>query len=253
VVQEYAVQVWPYGCDDATSFNKEFEYTAVAATRFINGSQLYPGDLDPRGLYTNLYINAEEIGTGNSTWFWVEDFMLLHGVMRQEPFIENGTDLISYKGRLVDCTRFTLSKGYVLQSICGLGWGIVIDTLVSHYYERTTGLLLYTESWFYEYVYEAPARYQSHKITRLLEDLDYPGKPADQNPIWDAIFEDLDWLTVRGYLGVVGIVSGAIGAFLIIRHKAFKFRVQQYLDMESRLAQEGSLDTDAAVDVTTEH
>ncbi len=231
----YNLTVYPIICEGGVPFTGIINYTLDPSTRFIRDGSTNIGLMNPKNQFSNLFLSDTFLGTNYSTMFWLEDLMIIRGVIYGFNFVYNGTAYASIKGSMVECHRVSLTQTFLFGEYrCGLGSGIIMNSTVDYYYEKETGLLVYTQGNYYEYVYNEPNKYQSHEVRKTLVDLKYKGQPQD-NP-FDffnyEVFGDPDM--VKGIAGIGLILVIAVFSILKLNRVKQKKEAEYYIKMKEQ-------------------
>jgi hypothetical protein len=231
----YNLTVYPIICDGGIPFTGIINYTLDPLTRFIRASSSTIGDMNPLSQFSNLFLSNTFISGNYSARFWLEDLMIIRGIIFGFDFVYNGTAYVSIKGTMVECHRISLTQTFLFGEYrCGLGNGIIMNASVDYYYEKDTGLLVYTLGNYYEYVYNEPNKYQSHEVSKTLVDLKYKGQPQD-NPFDFFNYEQFgDPDMVKGIVGISLIVIIAGFSILKINRVKQKKEAEAYIKMKEQ-------------------
>ncbi len=234
ITSVYDVLIFNQDCEDPYHFEGSINYSIVKTSRLIVDVESNIGGMAPSGHHSNLLLgNAFEEGA--SSYFWMEDLMIFRGQLISNPFLQQQDTPIPVSGRSVISTHALNETNLIYpHTICGLGLGIFIEASVNHYYEKKSGLLLYSSGNYLEYLQTDDDVYQRHRIRRTLVDLDYVGMPTDRNGFTFPEFEVEQLETILAITALIGIVAGTVLILRKMRNDALKKQALLYAQTKAR-------------------
>lgn len=252
---DHNLDVWTKSCTEAFEFDYDIDYRVDQNNRKIKYVDKYTGQFPGEDLenhYCYYYIDPA-IDVGENRFLLHDDMMMFRGLpfhtsqfhcvdTEDSVAIQGDTyQAIHMQYNVYDSDPQLLYAG----SICGLGYGIVINATIDAYYEVDSGMLLYSKAEYLEYYGYDHEIQQQHVIQRTVLDMDFQGEPTgsdgftdtgtSSNPFWS----DPD--NVRGVSIIAGVFFGTFVAFMVIRKTRDKWKydtIKQIPNVEAKLKQE---------------
>ena len=252
---DHDLDVWTKSCTEAFEFDYDIDYRVDQTTRKITYADRYTEGFPGEELETQYcyYMIDPDISVGDDRFIMHDDMMMFRGL----PFHTNNFHCIdtddtvdiqgdSYQAIHMHFDVYNTDPQLIYTgSICGLGYGIVINATVDLYYEVSSGMLLYSRSEYLEYYGFDSAIQQKHVIQRKVVDMNYQGEPIGEsgfsdvgtptNPFWT------DPENIQGVLIIGGITFTTIIAFTVIRKSRDKWKfdtIKQIPNVEAKLKKE---------------
>jgi hypothetical protein len=237
----YDLNVWQKACDQSQSFNGKIQTIMNYTTRYTLSNPVTIGTLNQYQMLTNLYLGDTFKGNYLKLFF-LDDIMYLHGNMHQEVFDMVGYEQVTVMGYPINCSRVQwvgqlIYAGY----ICGIGFAPLINCSVNYYYEVKSGLLVYSDTSYLEYIHNDTSIYQQHQIYKVLTNYAYVGQPKQTettttgNALVNYFWSDQEARDrFNAFLIIIGIVIGGIVVVVIINKIALKRKVKFIIEYEKK-------------------
>ncbi len=169
----YNLSIWQKPCSNAVEVKDEVYIELNKTTRFIEatGDQFVNLSLDGYGLYGHWYLGDYFSPESKKTYF-IEDLLFLHGERFNNTFEFKTDSKIFLNGQIIDCYQLEWTGQLIYAGyICSIGSNPYFNCTVNYYFEKNSGLLVYSESEILEYLYDDPNIFQHHSIEKYLIDV----------------------------------------------------------------------------------
>ena len=193
--------------------------------------------MNPEGQFSNLFLSKSFLEEGYSTRFWMDDLTIIKGLVWGWYFNYSGIMNINIGNKLVECYRISLDQTFINPDyVCGLGAVVMMECNFEYFYEKQSGLLVYTNTFIYEYVKDDKSLYRTHEISRILTDLKYKGQPiGDLSQFFDLVLQG-DPDVLKGVFGIIAIVSITTVILLRLNKTKQKRDAQEYIRLKEQEA-----------------
>ncbi|MCP4764580.1 MAG: hypothetical protein GY870_22585, partial [archaeon] len=239
----YDLNVWMgsgscYG-NEATAMDDNLNYIVNASNCVIEEVYHKPDESDyVNNLFSTssyFFINTESIEIGQKVRITHDDIMIFRGTVFCSNInlfscIDNNTE-ISIDGQLYDVVHLRYdynseaSFGYT-GFICGLDSGNIINATVDLYYEKNSGMLLYSNGEYFEYNAANPTKWDRHLISKtiIFGGFNYIGEPND---FFSNIFNFFISGDNRNEIMIIAlIIIGTLGIITLMKKRNFKQKLE---------------------------